>query len=133
MACGSRAPNREPWSGKVEFHGIGVAVNDFNYDQVAELFPVTGDPGMLPLGSRPVGRQPAGYGRFARAAYAIRFAIEELPAHLLLETCLRVNEQVFDGDGIRKLYESQSYPFIRRAPAWAARSSNVLPWKRKSR
>jgi hypothetical protein len=31
-------------------------------------------------------RQPVGYGRFARAANAIRFAIEELPPELLLAT-----------------------------------------------
>ena len=66
------------------------------------------------------GRKPIGYGRFARAADAIRFAIEELPPGLLPETCLEVDEKKFDGEGIRRLYESAEYPLARRrASAWA--------------
>jgi hypothetical protein len=106
-------------------------MSSFNYDNVAELFPANNVAALLPAGVRRVGRQPSGYGRFARAAYAIRFAIEELPADILLGTCLRVDGQIFDGGEIRQLYESESYPFIRRTPAPGA--SNILPWKRKSR
>lgn len=108
-------------------------MSNFNYDNVADLFPAGNVAAMLPAGVRRVGRQPVGYGRFARAAYAIRFAIEELPADLLSETCLRVDGQIFDGGGIRKLYENESYPFIRRTPTSDPRASNILPWKGKSR
>jgi hypothetical protein len=45
-------------------------------------------------------RQPTGYGRFARAADAIRFAIEELPPELLLATQIKVAGERFDGDEI---------------------------------
>ena len=88
----------------------------FNYDIVAELFPTRNDVELFPAKSRRVRRQPVGYGRFARAAYAIRFAIEELPPDLLSDTCLEVEEQIFDSDGIRRLYDSEDYPLVRRAP-----------------
>ena len=106
-------------------------VSTFNYDRIAELFPAGSDAGLLPAGARRAGRQPSGYGRFVRAAYAIRFAIEELPADLLLQTCLRVDEKIFDSDEIRKLYESEGYPFIRGTLACGQRPTNILPWKRK--
>jgi hypothetical protein len=105
----------------------------FNYDTVAELFPAMRDVEGFPASARRTRRQPIGYGRFVRAAYAIRFAIEELPADLLSETCLRVDEQIFDSGEIRELYESEGYPFVRRAIPLARRVSNVLPWKRNFR
>jgi hypothetical protein len=105
----------------------------FNYDIVAELFPTMSDVEKFPASARRARRQPIGYGRFVRAAYAIRFAIEELPAELLSETCLRVDEQIFDSEEIRQLYESESYPFVRRRTPLAQHLSNVLPWKRKFR
>jgi hypothetical protein len=51
----------------------------------------------------------------ARAKDAMRFAIEELPPELLLAAQLKVAEERFDGDGIRRLYESVEYPLARRA------------------
>jgi hypothetical protein len=105
----------------------------FNYDTAAELFPAMSDVARPPASARRARRQPIGYGRFVRAAYAIRFAIEELPAELLSETCLRVDEQILDSDQIRQLYESESYPFVRRRTPLAQRVSNVLPWKRTFR
>jgi hypothetical protein len=59
-------------------------------------------------------RQPTGFGRFARAADAIRFAIEELPPELLLAAQLKVAEERFNCEEIRRLYESVEYPLIRR-------------------
>ena len=62
-------------------------------------------------------RQPLGYRRFARAADAIRFAIEEMPPQLLESACLEVDEVRFDSQGIRRLYENAAYPLARPAEA----------------
>jgi hypothetical protein len=86
----------------------------FDYGLVAELFPTRSEAELFPAKKRRLRRAPVGYGRFARAADAIRFAIEELPADLLPEACLEVDEAIFDGDGIRRLYESDDYPLTRR-------------------
>ena len=77
----------------------------FDYAVEAELFPTQ---------SRRAGRQNVGYKRFARAADAIRFAIEDLPAALLAGTNLQVDEERFDAAGIRRLYDDESYPLPRR-------------------
>ena len=84
----------------------------FDYSTEAELSPTVTE-AALSAGRRRM-RQPTGYGRFARAADAIRFAIEELPPELLLAAQLKVAEERFDGDGIRRLYESIEYPLARR-------------------
>lgn len=81
-------------------------VTTFDYGTTAELFPTR---------SRKAIRQPVGYKRFARAADAIRFAIEDLPPALLLGAYLEVDEERFDGEDIRRLYESDRYPLARRA------------------
>lgn len=86
----------------------------FDYSSEAELSPTVGEVGLYPASRRKT-RQPTGYGRFARAADAIRFAVEELPPELLLAAQLKVAEQRFDGDEIRRLYESVEYPLARRA------------------
>jgi len=86
----------------------------FDYSTEAELSPTVSEVALSPAGRRRM-RQPTGYGRFARAADAIRFAIEELPPELLLAAQLKVAEERFDGDGIRRLYESVEYPLARRA------------------
>jgi len=56
--------------------------------------------------------------RFERAADAIRFALERLPADLLLETYLEVNENRYDSTEICLLYEGVEYPF--QSPSKAA-------------
>ncbi len=86
----------------------------FDYSTEAELSPTASGVVLFYAGGRKM-RQPTGYGRFARASDAIRFAIEELPPELLLATQLKVAEEKFDGDGIRRLYESVEYPLVRRA------------------
>jgi len=91
----------------------------FYYTTEAELLPTGSATGLFPNKTRR-GRQPIGYGRFARAADAIRFAIEELPPDLLLGAHLKVDEKQFDGDGMRRLYDSAEYPLARRtANSWA--------------
>jgi hypothetical protein len=69
----------------------------FDYGIPAELF----------MGKRKGGpRQPLRYRRFATAAEAIRFAVEELPAVGALGAGMQVGDQRFDGDDIQRLYES---------------------------
>jgi hypothetical protein len=92
-----------------------AAMAVFDYTAAAELFPARTDAEASPVRGRRARRQPVGYGRFARAADAIRFAIEELPAELLPNTCLAVDEDRFDRNEIRRLYQSAQYPLVRRA------------------
>jgi len=83
---------------------------EFDYSAAAELFPTRNrKPRRQSIGLR----QPIGYKRFAHAADAIRFAIEELPAELLLGSFLEVDEERYDSGGIHRLYESMDYPLIR--------------------
>jgi hypothetical protein len=77
----------------------------FDYSIQAELFPTR---------SRKTGRAGFAYRRFARAADAIRFAIEELPPEGLVGAFLEVDEERFDGAAIRRLYEHADYPLARR-------------------
>ena len=87
----------------------------FDYGTVAELFPTRSEAELFPAKRRRLRREPVGYGRFTRAADAIRFAIEELPPELRPDACLEVADEIFDRDEIRRLYESDEYPLARRA------------------
>jgi hypothetical protein len=86
----------------------------FDYSTVAQLFHSRTEAVLSPSSKRRHRREPLGYGRFARAADAIRFAIEELPVALRSDACLEVDDEIFDRDGIRRLYESKEYPLARR-------------------
>ena len=89
----------------------------FDYGSEAELFDF-GTVGELDYSNNKRSafkRRPLGYRRFARAADAIRFAIEEMPPQLLVTACLEVDEARFDGAAIRGLYESDDYPNVRPA------------------
>jgi hypothetical protein len=84
----------------------GKRLAAFDYGLAAELFPSR---------SRRARVQPIGYKRFARAADAIRFAVEDLPPERLVGAFLEVDEERFDGPAIRRLYDSHRYPLARRS------------------
>jgi hypothetical protein len=77
---------------------------EFDYNAAAELFPTRR---RLPR------RQAFGYKRFAQAAQAIRFAMENLPPESLVGAFLEVEEQRYGSDDIRRLYDSAEYPLTR--------------------
>jgi hypothetical protein len=77
----------------------------FDYGASAELF--------MPKrkgGSRP----PLGYRRFATAAEAIGFAVEDFPDMRTLGAWMQVGDDRFNSDEIQRLYESSNYPRRRR-------------------
>jgi hypothetical protein len=94
--------------------GLLKKMHTFDYATEAELFDYSTEFSTKGKNSR---CQPLGYKRFARAADAIRFAIEELPPQLLSGTYLEVDEVRYEGKEIRRLYESIDYPLVRRAAA----------------
>lgn len=82
----------------------------FNYTAPAEMFMTS---------AKTMRRRPVGYRRFASAAQAIKCAIEELPAPLLVGAVIEVDEERFDHQAIRALYEAEGYPLARRFPPGA--------------
>jgi hypothetical protein len=83
----------------------------FDYTALAELYPTRSY------------KYKAGsikYKRFEVAAEAVRFAMEELPPEFLRGTYLEVEEQRFNGQQIRLLYESRDYPLPRKLPLSSA-------------
>lgn len=77
----------------------------FNYRAEAELFPTK---------NRRSKSAPFAYRRFERAADAIRFAVEDLPADAFAGAYLEVGEVRFDRRGIRELYDHAEYPHARK-------------------
>jgi hypothetical protein len=85
-----------------------LSAESFNYQAPAELFSSKN----IRVKSRVVK-----YIRFQHAAEAIRFAIERLPADILLGTYLEVDEKRYDSRGIRSLYGRPGYPLRRLVEA----------------
>ena len=77
----------------------------FDYDLPAELF--------IPQRKGNARRTPTEYRRFATAAEAIRFAVEEFPAVRTLGAWMQVGEERFNSDEIYRLYENNEYPLRR--------------------
>ncbi|QDZ11577.1 hypothetical protein [Devosia ginsengisoli] len=75
----------------------------FDYAAAAELFP----------SKSPYKSAQVSYRRFATAAEAVRYAIEDMPAPLLRGSLLEVDEQRFDGTQIRSLYDADAFPLVR--------------------
>jgi Arc/MetJ-type ribon-helix-helix transcriptional regulator len=71
----------------------------FDYNAPAELFM-----------AKPMKGRRERYRRFATAAEAIRYAVEELPTHKAFGTHLEVGDERFDSDQIQRLYEAGDYP-----------------------
>ena len=78
-------------------------MDKFDYQAPAELFPTPNR--KIPTKVK--------YRRFERAADAIQFAIEELPAPLLLGAFIEVDEARLGYKDIRELYDSPDYPLKR--------------------
>lgn len=90
-------------------------MQEFDYTGKGELFDYGTEAELFSFRLKNSRHQPLGYKRFARAADAIRFAIEALPLQLLTGTCLQVDEVRFEGTEIRRLYDSAEYPLARAA------------------
>lgn len=104
------------WSKKANWiashdHGAAVPgrqegeIMTFDYGSPAELF-------MANRKGR--ARQRLGYRRFATAAEAIRFAVEDFPAMRTLGAWMQVGDERFDSEDIHRLYERDEYPLRRR-------------------
>jgi hypothetical protein len=55
--------------------------------------------------------------RFVTAADAIRYAVEIIPAKYFVGTFLEANDERFDCNAIRRLYDSAAYPLSRQPAA----------------
>jgi len=96
-------------------------MENFDYTEAAELF----------IAKRSGGPRGAlAYRRFASAAEAIRFAVEELPGGRILGAFMQVGDLRFDADGIRSLYAHQDYPLQRSDDALALAGSTRKPARR---
>ena len=71
----------------------------FDYDAPAELFL-----------SKRVGNTREKYRRFATAAEAIRYAVEDLQTPKAFGAWLQVGDERFSSSEIQRLYEADDYP-----------------------
>lgn len=77
---------------------------DFDYEATAELYP----------SRRYAKSSREQYRRFARAAAAIQFMVEDLPQSALSGSFLEVDDHRYEGVAIQALYEADGYPLPRR-------------------
>jgi hypothetical protein len=75
----------------------------FDYDAAAELY----------FGHR--SRRRVGYRRFAQAAAAVQFAVEHLAPAALSGAYLEIEDDRYNAEDIRLLYEHADYPLVRKA------------------
>jgi hypothetical protein len=87
---------------------LSEAVNEFDYGASA---------GMFMTRKRIARRSPITYRRFATAAEAVRFVVEELPAPLHVHVVMEVLEQRYDHQAIRELYDGNNCPLVRLSHA----------------
>jgi Arc/MetJ-type ribon-helix-helix transcriptional regulator len=71
----------------------------FDYDAPAELFL-----------SKRVGHTREKYRRFATAAEAVRYAVEDLQTPKAFGAWLQVGDERFSSTDIQRLYEANDYP-----------------------
>ena len=74
-------------------------MSPFDYSAPAELFL-----------AKPAKGSREKYRRFATAAEAIRYAVEDLPALRSLGAWLQVGDERFSSDEIQRLYDDGAYP-----------------------
>jgi hypothetical protein len=98
-----------------QHHLSALRGNDDLVNQVVAKYGLEKE--LFPARNRKFNRQFARYRRFDSAGEALRFAIEELPQQLLLGACLEVEEERFDRNEMRRLYDSAEFPLARRAAA----------------
>lgn len=79
-------------------------MDPFDFQAPAEIYVSRG---------RGAARRPMTFYRFANAAEAIRFIMEKLPAEMLVGTVMEIGEERFAGSDIKRLYDSDAYPFPR--------------------
>src|SRR6266849_5069231 len=108
--------NRPPYAAWQPACRLEREMARFDYGAAAELFPGRHKTRMLGAVT---------YKRFAAAGEAIRYAVEVLPAGSFLGAFLEVNEERFNSNEIRRLYESVEYPLPRQGAAIRDRPLSV--------
>src|SRR5690349_15916071 len=102
-----------PFANKVESRGRpreqARNLDRFDYSAPAELFL------NARKSARSLPKYRRTYQRFDTAAEALRFVIEGMPAAILPQAWLVVEEERFRSDELRYLYEGASYPLARAA------------------
>jgi len=79
----------------------------FDYSAPAELYMPKRNAGS---------HKQIGYRRFATAAEAIRFAVEDFPTVPTFGPWMQIGDERFDCEEIHRLYEGSDYPLRRLTP-----------------